>query len=109
MAKFGKVTAKRAMWGSSATQAGKRVRAGTQITNENGEVRTLLTPAGRGAKFAEELRQGKQLTNDGVVKKHLTGKRKGKEKQLTAEQRAFRAGYLESRKDSAKAFKAKKK
>lgn len=107
--KFGQVTAKRAMWGNSTTQEGKRVRAGTQIMNADGEVRTLLTPAGKGAKYAQELREDKQYTNSGDVKKHLSGSRQGKEKKLTAEQRAYRAGYLDSRKDSAKVFKSKKK
>lgn len=106
---FGKVTAKRAMWGSSTTKEGKRMRAGTQISNEDGEVRTLLTPAGKGAKYAKELKENKQFTNDGAVKKHLSGKYEGKEKRLTKEQKAYRAGYLDSRKDSAKAFNAKKK
>ncbi len=108
--KFGQVKAKRAMWGSSTTQAGKKTRVGTQIMNEDGEVRTLLTPAGKGAKYAKELREDKQYTNDGMtVKKHLSGSKKGKVKHLTAEQKAYRAGYLDSRKDSAKAFKSKNK
>ena len=106
--KFGQVVSKRAVLGKGTTQEGKRIRAGTRIVNEDGEVRTLLTPAGRGAKFAQELRDDRQYTNDGAVKKHLSGSKKGKETKLTAEQRAYRAGYLDSRKDSAKAFKSKK-
>ncbi len=106
--KFGQITAKRAMFGKGTTSEGKRVRVGTQIMNGDGEVRTLLTPAGKGAKYAQELREGKQITNDGIPKKYLTGNKKGQVKKLTAKQKAYRAGYLDSRKDSAKAFTSKK-
>lgn len=107
--KFGQVVSKRAVLGNSTTQEGKRVRAGTRIMNEDGEVRTLLTPAGKGAKYAQELREDKHYTNDGAVKKYLGGSKEGRVKKLTPKERAYRAGYLDARKDSANAFKSKKK
>lgn len=63
----------------------------------------LLNPSEKSLKYSIELRHKKALTN--------TGKRKmdknGRQKKLTKEQLAFRAGYLQHQKDSNKAFKAK--
>jgi len=76
-----------------------------QFKNKNGKTVTLLNPAEKGEKFAKELRRGVKHTNSGSIK---TDKNK-KGIRLTAEQRAYRSGYLDARTDSAKAFKAKKK
>ena len=73
--------------------------------NKNGKSVVLLNPAEKGAKFAKELKRGVKHTNEGHIK---TDKNK-KGIRLTSEQRAYRAGYLDSRNDSAKAYKAKKK
>ena len=66
---------------------------------------TLLNPSEKGAKFAKELKTGFKRTNTGQYK--LNKDKKGIK--LTAEQRSYRAGYLDARKDSANAFKAIKK
>ena len=72
------------------------------VENRNGKMVTLLNPSEKARKFSVELRSGRALTNNNKRK----WDKNGKEVRLTKEQRAFRAGYLQSRKDSAKAFKA---
>lgn len=71
------------------------------VKNRRGKDVTLLNPAEKGNKYATELAYDVALTNDGEQKvdKH------GRAKRLKTEQRAFRAGYLQAQKDSAKAFK----
>ncbi len=66
---------------------------------------TLLNPAEKGRKFSAELKAGIHATNDGRIKK---GKN-GKSIRLSDTQKAYRAGYLASRSDNAKCFKANKK
>ncbi len=78
---------------------GRKVRSGTVVTFNDGSSRTLLTPAGKGEKYAAELRNNQAYTNDFELKKDG----------LTKQQRAYRGGYLDAMKDSAKAFNAKKK
>lgn len=73
------------------------------VNTETGEKRTLLNPSGRGQKYAKELKTGIAYTNDGSVKTD----NKGISKTLNKVQRSFRAGYLQARKDIAKAYKAK--
>ena len=50
----------------------KRVR----IANKDGEVRTLMTPTGKNAKYKHELETGKQFTNDGKKKLNNKGEHK---------------------------------
>lgn len=90
------IVSSRPLFGRSKN--GKKPRLGTEIVNGDGEIKTLLTPAGKGAKAARELKENKSFTNDGK-----TVKKNG----LTKQQRAYRAGYLQARKDNSKAFKAK--
>lgn len=77
------------------------------VTNrKTGKNVTLLNPSEKGAKFAKELKTNVARKNDGVIK---FNKKTGTVQTLSQEQRAFRAGYLASRKDSARAYKAKRK
>jgi len=73
------------------------------VLNRKGNKVVLLNPSERAHKFAIEMRHKKALTN--------TGKRKmdenGRQKRLTDEQLAYRAGYLSHQKDCNKAFKSK--
>lgn len=74
------------------------------VKNKKGEEVTLLNPAEKGRKFAAEIKYGVHITN--------TGKRKhdkdGKQIELDKTARAYRAGYLDARKDGAKVYKANK-
>ena len=67
--------------------------------------RTLLNPQEKGLKAADELRNNIMLTNEGNIKFDNFGK----PQKLTKEQRAYRSGYLDARKDSAKCWKAQQK
>jgi hypothetical protein len=71
------------------------------FVTDNGSV--LLNPAEKGLKYSIEIKHKKALTNNG--KRKLD--KNGKQKKLTKEQIAYRAGYLAHQKDSNKAFKAK--
>lgn len=73
-------------------------------TSKSGKPVTLLTPAEKGKKYAEELRTGKKRTNDGKLKTD-----NGKPVELTEEERRYRIGYLNSRKDDANAWKSKER
>ena len=64
----------------------------------------LLNPQERGIKYSLELKHKKALTNDFYRK---MDPETGKQKRLSKEQLAFRSGYLQARKDSAKAYKSK--
>ena len=97
------IVAKEPFYGKSTTKSGKRAKLGTKIINSDGEVKVLLTPAGRGAKYSAELKNRKRYTNSGSVKKDD----KGKAMKLNCCQRAYRSGYLAARKDNAKAYNAK--
>ena len=70
---------------------------------KNGMV--FLNPSEKGAKFAKELKQGFKRTNSGEFK--LDENRKGIK--LNSQERAYRSGYLDARKDSANCFKALKR
>ena len=70
-----------------------------------GKTITLLNPAEKGKKFAKELKQGLKRTNTGSFK--LDKNKKGI--RLNEKERAYRAGYLDSRKDSANCHKAKQR
>lgn len=71
------------------------------VRNRRGKNVTLLNPSEKASKYATELAYDVALTNDGVQKLD----RKGQQKRLKTEQRAYRSGYLQARKDSSKAFK----
>ncbi len=81
---------------------GVKMNWGTAVKSSDGSQRILLTPAGKSAKYAAELKQGVHLTNTGEVKTN----RQGKERRLTDTEAAFRSGYLGNSSDSAKAFKS---
>lgn len=63
---------------------------------------TLLNPAEKGRKYAAEMKAGIHATNDHQIKK---GKN-GNPKRLKDSEKAYRAGYLDARKDNAKCFNA---
>lgn len=66
----------------------------TRITTKNGHKIVLLNPSEKSKRFARQMKNG-------VIKE--TGKK------LSPTDYAFRAGYLEARKDIAKAFNSNKK
>ena len=74
------------------------------VKNRRGKRITLLNPSEKSRKFAVELKHNVAITNDGIKKKTKTGK----VKHLSDTQKAFRSGYLQARKDNAKAFIARK-
>ena len=73
------------------------------IINKNGKKITLLNPSEKGEKYAKELKKGKKIRNDGSYA--LDDKKKSIS--LTKAQRAYRAGYLDAQKDSARCFKSR--
>ena len=83
---------------------GKPKKYGTVVGFKDGTSTTLLTPSGKGAKYAAELSANVAVTNDGIIKRDDFGM----PKELDCCQRAYRAGYLDAQKDSAKAYNAKK-
>lgn len=80
-------------------------KTGVNCECSDGETRTFLNPHGKGAKYAAELHAKKRFTNNGEVKRGENGKPLG----LTDTQAAYRGGYLQAQKDSARAYNAKKK
>ena len=70
--------------------------------NSSGVV--LLNPSEKALKYTLELRHKKALTNGGKRKIDF---KTGKQKRLTKEQLAYRAGYLSHQKDSCRAFMSK--
>lgn len=90
-------------WGKNP-KTGKAKKSGTTVTFKDGTKRTLLNPSGKGDKYAAELQMGVKITNDGEFKHG----RNGEEISLTAEQRAYRSGFLDALSANAKAYKAKK-
>lgn len=63
------------------------------VKNKKGKDVTLLSPKEKGHKYASELRNDYRFTNDMAVKQ--VG--------LSDKERAYRAGYLQARKDIGKA------
>lgn len=64
-----------------------------KVTNRNGQTVTLLNPAEKGELYAREFKDNyNPRTGDA----------------LTKGQRAYRSGYLDARKDNAKAWKHNK-
>lgn len=83
---------------------GKAVKRGVRCTRADGTVVTLLNPSGKADKFFKEKQSGLRRTNDGFLKRDEFGL----EIPLSESQRAYRAGYLDAQKDSARAYKVKK-
>ena len=75
------------------------------VRNRRGKKVTLLNPAEKGQKYACELGNNVRLTNDGSIK----FRKNGKPKHLSDTAKSYRAGYLQARKDNAKAYKHNKK
>lgn len=75
------------------------------VTNKKGKKVTLLNPSEKGAKFAKELKQNRKRTNTGSFK--LDDNKQSIK--LTDVERAYRGGYLDAQKDSANAYKARRK
>lgn len=73
------------------------------FTTKKGKKITLLNPSEKGAKYAKELKEGRKRTNSGSYK--LDENKKSIK--LTDIERAYRGGYLDAQKDSAKAYKSR--
>lgn len=74
-----------------------------KVKSKTGKTVTLLNPSEKGKKYATELKTGVKQTNAGVKKKD----EKGKPIKLNKQSKAYRAGYLDAQKDSAKCYKAR--
>lgn len=70
--------------------------------NRRGKDVTLLNPSEKGRKFACELKSGIKCTNEGVPKTNKDGSLIA----LNREEAAYRAGYLDARKDAVNAWKS---
>lgn len=79
----------------------KTMFGGKTIRTKKGKEVTLLNPAAKGRKYATELGQDIKYTNDGNVKVDSNGAAFG----LSPLEKSYRAGYLDARRDSAKAHK----
>ena len=86
-------------------QKGKDRKVGVEVQDKKGNKKVLLTPSGKGMKYANELKGGFKITNEWQVKTD----KDGNIPELTREERAYRSGYLDSQKDNAKAYNYKKK
>jgi len=75
-----------------------------KVTRKDGKQITLLNPSEKARKYANELSTGIRKTNDGNYKPDKNG-----DVGLSNVQRAYRSGYLDARKDSAKAWKHNQK
>ena len=75
------------------------------VKTKSGKEIRLLTPSQKGAKAATELKKGVKLTNFGKVKRN----KDGSPRKLNKAERAYRGGYLDARKDNAKAYVHNKK
>lgn len=73
-----------------------------KFIEKNGKKVCLLTPSERGNKYAKELRIGSKFTNAGELKTDDFAN----PIRLNEEDKAFRYGYLNARKDNANAYKA---
>jgi hypothetical protein len=96
------VKEKKPLFGKN-NKSGKEYKKGTSVTYTDGGKQTFLTPSGKGAKYAAELKNNTRYTNDGQVKHDEDGRKLG----LSKAQRSYRAGYLSAQKDSAKAYNAR--
>lgn len=73
------------------------------VDKKTGEEKHLLTPYGKGKKFAEEIRLGVKFTNKGEPKFNDDGS----PMILSKVEQSYRAGYLAAKNDSAKIWKKK--
>ncbi|MBQ8145498.1 MAG: hypothetical protein IJZ04_05300 [Clostridia bacterium] len=73
----------------------------TYTNEKTGKLFTYLTPSERAEKFACELKSGNRSSTAGEA--YLD--ENNNPIKLSKEARAFRAGYLDAQKDSAKAYK----
>lgn len=78
-------------------------KQGVYVQCSDLETRTFLNPHGKGEKYAAELKHKKRFTNLGEQKLDQNGK----PLPLTKTGAAYRSGYLQAQKDSAKAYKAR--
>lgn len=97
------VKSKKKFFGNGKKADGKKRQAGVTVTFKDDMQVTLLNPSGKAGKYAEELKLGKRLTNDGKIKTD----KDGKEIPLTEEGRRFRMGYIRAQADNSKSFKVK--
>lgn len=77
---------------------------GKKVTTKKGKTITLLNPSQKAEKYACELRERHAMTNDGRFKADEDGPFP-----LTDTQKAYRSGYLDARKDSARAYNYNKR
>ncbi|HOI84493.1 MAG TPA: hypothetical protein PLP48_00325 [Acholeplasmataceae bacterium] len=75
------------------------------VKSKKGKEIYLLNPSEKAGKFASELKHNVRFTNAGEMKTDDLGE----PLRLTDTQRAYRSGYLTSRTDGAKVYKAKRK
>lgn len=71
--------------------------------NKKGRKVTLLNPSEKGKKYAMELKTNVPQTNNGLLKVNQNGEIRS----LSKAQRAYRAGFLDAQKASAKAYNAR--
>lgn len=76
---------------------------GKTVVNRRGQEVQLLNPAGKGEKYALELKGGIRLSNQCYTKKD----KEGLPILLKEEEKAYRKGYLAARRDSADCYLAK--
>ena len=74
------------------------------VKSRTGKDVVLLNPSEKAKKFSAELKNGIRFTNNGEVKVDKDNQPLA----LSDSQRAFRSGYLQSRTDGSKVYKAKK-
>ena len=74
------------------------------VKNKRGKEVTLLNPSEKGEKYGAELKSSIRMTN----KLEPKTDRDGQISELSPSQRAYRAGYLDARRDSADVHLAKK-
>lgn len=72
---------------------------GKKVKNKKGKTVTLLNPAQKGKKFSKELKEGYAISNSGKYRRDEDGPIPLSDTQL-----AYRSGYLDARKDSAKCY-----
>lgn len=82
---------------------GKSKKYGVVVEFNDGKATTLLNPSGKAEKYANELKDGVRVTNDGLIKRDKSDY----PLELNNCQRSYRRGYLAAQKDNAKAYNAK--
>ena len=77
---------------------------GTKVKNKKGKTVTLLNPAQKGKKYSLELKEKYAISNSGKYRVDEDGPIPLSDTQL-----AYRSGYLDARKDSARCYKYNQK